>query len=214
MVLSKDEFDTVINMKELIMSNEFTHRYFFSFDDQTEIHSQLPIYFEYKDLKCKALMDGVIIDHRNKLIQPYDLKSTGKSVYSFEEWIPIYGYHRQAAFYMIALKEWLKEKNEVAIAFGDDSLEDYTILPFRFIVVESKLSSKMPAIVYELSDHDMECGLNGGVPCQTKRYVKGINELIRDYKWHLKHDKWDLRKELYESEGIKITNIFKRERNI
>lgn len=195
-------------MKELILSNEFTHRYFVSFDENVEIISQVPIYFDYMDLECKGLLDGILINHREKTIQPYDLKSTGKSVYEFEKWLPIYGYHRQAAFYSIGLREWISEKAAKARAIGTPNLGDYEVLPFKFIVVESKLSSKTPAIIYEMSDDDMLAGLEGGIPKGHKRHIKGINELIEDYKWHKENDKWLLRREFYEADGVKQTNIF------
>ena len=204
-VLSKDEFDLVINMKELIMSNPFTHRYFFSYDDDIEIHSQIPIYFEYAGLACKALMDGIIVNHKDKTIQPYDLKTSGKSVHEFEKWIPMYGYHRQAAFYSIALENWIEDYfGQIKAVTG--AVLNYEVLPFKFVVVESKVSSQVPAIIYELSQEDLEAGLNGGY--RDGRYIPGVNQLIEDYKWHLKEDKWQLPRKLYESDGIKKTSIF------
>jgi len=198
-VISKDEYESVTKALELINANEFVYKYFKKTSNWHEIIKQVPIYFRYLDEDCKALLDGILIDHENKTIQPYDLKTIGKSVYDFPISYLQFGYYRQCAFYEIAL---LSENSPVK-QFLDDG---YQLLDFVFIVVETKISSSHPAIVFRTSKQDRLCGVYGGKA--GRKYYKGINELISDYKYHKVNDYWDLPKSLYESSGEIKLDVF------
>jgi len=85
------------------------------------------------------------------------------------------------------------------------------MLPFKFIVVESRLGSHSPAMLYECTNNDMRAGLYGGVCNATLQYCKGIYELLEDYRWHKTHDKWQLPRLAYENNGIISLNVFQTE---
>jgi hypothetical protein len=198
-IVSKDEYETVLKCKELILANEFIEQYFVAKGIGQEILRQVPIYFRYMEEDCKALLDGVLIDHRQRTIQPYDLKTTGKSVYDFPKSYLQYGYYRQGAFYTHAI---CSETSPVYQYLS----EGYTLLDFIFIVVETKLSSSHPAVIFRTAPRDRECGLSGGYI--GKRYYKGINDLIADYKFYKSNDYWDLPRDLYENKGEILLNEF------
>lgn len=198
-IISKDEYDSVVKCNELISANEFIHQYFNSTGIGIEILRQVPIYFKHKGEDCKALLDGIHIDHRNKTIQPYDLKTTGKSVYDFPSAFLQYGYYRQCAFYELAV---LSEKSPVR----DLLQQGYKLQDFIFIVVETKISSSHPAVIFRTTFHDRNCGLNGGY--MGKRFYKGINNLIEDYQYYRDNDYWDLPRDLYENKGEILLNVF------
>lgn len=197
-IISKDEYDIVLECKNKILSNKFVEKYFVNKYPHIELCHQLPIYFEYKELECKSLLDGVRIDHLNKTIEPFDLKSIGRNVYEFPFSCLSYGYYCQAAFYIIALKEYIKNERK--------DLLEYTFLPFAFIVVESKLTSSYAALIFETCDRDIEVGLNGGY--RGSKYYKGINELIEAYKYHMTSGQWNLPKDVYEANGRILLNLF------
>ncbi len=198
-IVSKDEMESVNKAKELIMANKYISKYFFISSPWDEIMKQVPIYFTYKEQKCKALLDGILIDHKNKIIMPYDLKTTGKSVYDFSISYTQFGYHRQCAFYELAL---LSEESPIKNLLE----EGYTLDNFRFIVVETKVSSSHPAIVYKTSSKDRKCGIEGGYI--GKKYYKGIDELIDDYVYHMSTNNWELPVNLIKSEGEIQLDIF------
>lgn len=198
-VISKDEFDSVYKAKELILANEFIYKYFYKTSNWHEILKQVPIYFEYMDEKCKALLDGILIDHEHKTIQPYDLKTTGKSVYDFPLSYLQFGYYRQCAFYELAL---LSDESPIKELLA----QGYTLLDFIFIVAETKVSSSHPAIIYRTSSNDRQCGLYGGSTGRKK--YKGIIDLINDYKYHRDNDYWDLPRELHKESGEIQLDIF------
>ena len=198
-VLSVDEYDIVQKAVETIMSNEFVRKYFTK-EEEKELLHQVPIYFELLGMECKALLDGILIDHKNKTIQPFDLKSS-RSASDFASSFLQFGYYRQAAFYNRALT---LGNSPVKLLILE---EDYKVLPFRFIVVDNKKSGSFPAIIYEVAPNDLVCGLYGGYT-EKGRYYKGIIQLIEDYKWHLEKDYWEMPRELYENEGVKVLEVF------
>lgn len=197
-IISKDEYDIVIKCKELILANEFIRPYFERSNELVEILHQVPIYFTLEEENCKALLDGIRINHLDRTIEPFDLK-TSKSVYDFQSSFLQYGYYRQCAFYQYALTT----ENSPTRKYLDAG---YTMKNFVFIVVENKISSSHPAIIYEVDPSDMLCGWIGGT-VRGKKY-KGIIELLNEYKFHRDNDYWDLSKELLEQKGKITMKIF------
>lgn len=197
-ILAKDEYESILNCENKLIANPFTYKYFKNQDSNIELLHQLPIYFEYYNHECKALMDGVRIDHKNKTIEPFDLKTIGKSIYDFQYSFLDYGYYRQAAFYTKALEIWISTERL--------DLKDYTWLPFIFIVVESKLSSSFPAIIYETTAEDIKAGIEGGVR-YNKKYP-GINELIDALDYHTSSGQWELPKDIFLNNGRILLNSF------
>lgn len=194
-VLSKDEYLIVETAVASIVNNEFTRPYFHidPEDDHVELLHQFPVYFEYRSFECKALLDGIRINHIEKTIEPFDLKTTGKSVYSFMDSFLTYGYFRQAAFYTYAIQHDLSP-------IKDLFLQGYRLLPFNFIAVETRPNSTHPPVIYRVSDQDLACGFKGG-RAYGKLY-KGIDQLLDDYIWHKENDLWDMPRELYEAHGV------------
>lgn len=203
-VLSKDEYDIIIKCKELILANPYVVKYFVPQDITTELMHQVPIYFKYRGLDCKGLLDGIFIDHKNKTIQPFDLKTSSKSVYDFNLSFMQFGYYRQCAFYTLAL---LSEESPIQ----EYLQEGYKLNNFIFIVVENKLTSSTPAVIYKVSDATMLAGLIGG-EVRGKKY-KGIDELIDNYIYHTETGKWDLPVDLIKSEGVIELDIFDNAEN-
>lgn len=204
-ILSRDEYEVITKARELIMANQFIYGYFFTVNVYTELLHQVPIYFQYKEEQCKALLDGILIDHKERTIQPFDLKTIGKSVYDFPNSYLQYGYYRQCAFYEIALKS----ENSPVKKYLDMG---YQILDFVFIAVETKLSSSHPAIIYKTNEFDRQCGIKGGY--RNRRFYKGIDQLIEEYKFHRDEDYWDLPKDILESKGIINLDIFDAEKSL
>jgi hypothetical protein len=165
---------------------------------------QVAIYFDYEldgeVTECKGLLDGILIDHAAKTIQPFDLKTTGKSVWEFSSSYLHFGYYRQCAFYEIALYS----KESPIRKYLD---EGYEVLDFIFIVVESKSDAVNPAIIYRTSPSERFCGVEG---CSLgSKYYHGINDLLRAYRWHSSKDYWELPKEVYEANGEIPLSIFR-----
>lgn len=180
------------------MANEYVKPYFINEDPMVALMHQVPIYFKYKEKDCKALLDGIKIDHRKRTVEPFDLKTT-RAVYDFEDHFVMYKYYLQAAFYRIAL---LSEQSPVKQYLD----EGYELLDFIFIAVENKISSSHPAVIYVTESEDLDKAVSGGKI--GNRWIKGIDELIEDYKYHEQTDRWDLPVDLIMSEGRKKLRVF------
>jgi hypothetical protein len=198
-VLAQDEYEVVNTARDLIMANEFTYPFFFAVKEDVELHHQVPIYFLYKQKACKALLDGYTVDHVEKVIQPFDLKTTSKDIYAFPESFINYGYFRQCAFYELAL---LSESSPVYKLLQ----AGYTLADYLFIVVCVRKNNVHPAVIFRTSKKDREVGLNGGFYKDKK--LRGINSLLEDYTWHVEQNYWELPKDLVDSKGIFELNLF------
>lgn len=199
--LTKDEYQLVMKCVETIRINEFARRFFVNNEEGIELKHQMAIMFDYEldgaIFECKALLDGVLINHNDRTIQPFDLKTTGKSVWEFGSSFLHFGYYRQVAFYEYALKSKTSPVHQLLE-------EGYEILDYTFIVVEKDANN--PALIYVTSPSDRYSGLYGG--SVGGRYYQGIESLLRAYKWHSENDYWELPRDVYENQGIVQLNIF------
>lgn len=185
-ILSATENDKISNIVMSIRTSENTSRYF----NMNPMY-QLPLYFEYEGISCKALLDMVIFNHEDKTIQPIDIKTLGDNVLNFHKSIRRRRYDIQAAFYTEAL----------TILYPD-----YTILPFLFIV-ESTTDIGTP-VVYECESTLLSIGKNGideyyieasmfdvsdsiatesRVIVERRSPILGFHQLIELYKYYLEH---------------------------
>lgn len=159
-----------------------------------EVFNQLDVYFNLKGIPLKALLDKVIVDHTQKTIEPYDIKTCGDSFLSS---FGNYRYDLQGAFYLLAVRIWrdtVLKKNE------------YKILPFKFIVGFTNHKGLRPEI-WEMTEADVTAGSIGGTT-RSGRTVRGYLSLLRDYQWHMDYDRWDYPAEVYRNNGIKLLNYY------
>ena len=202
-VLSQEENDLISQIVMSIRTNPTTSKYFETSKD-VEILDQLAIYFSYCGIDCKALLDRVIVDHKNKTIQPIDFKTMGDQTIYFPKSLRQRRYDIQAAFYT----EALKSKKEY---------ETYKILPFKFIV-ESTINPGNP-LVFTCSQELLRIGqfgapktyLYGKIVSEGYDHmseyksmvtleIKGFHQLIEDYKWYMEKD-FETKREIVESQG-------------
>lgn len=183
-ILAEDEYQLVLRLRNKVLSNAQLRRYFIK-EQHTEILFQCPLYFTHTNgLDCKVLIDGIVIDHKEKTVQPYDLKSTIKSVYDFHgEGFYTYGYYIQAALYDEALVRFFKSEDvtcdhplrkELTFAV----MQGYKLKHFEFVVVTKK-DDREPALIYQVSPESMHV---------FKQGTNGIYQLLDDLKWHLVND--------------------------
>ncbi|MGL5079142.1 MAG: hypothetical protein ACRDBG_25360, partial [Waterburya sp.] len=198
-VLSYSEIEAVKDARDRLLSSPLTGNYFLKNSSvEIELLHQVPIYFDYKGAECKALLDGIKIDHKNKIIKPFDLKSTSKSIYTFETSYIEWGYYRQSAFYNYALQMPESPVFEL-IEKG------YTIEKFKFIVVQ--LYSKVTPLIFTVNEQGLRCGLSGGYD-KKGVYHKGIDQLLDAYYFHQKHNDYRHPVEILEAGEIVELNVF------
>jgi len=138
------------------------------------------IFFELSGVKCKSMLDRVVIDPKNAIIKLIDLKTTinlGDFKHSFEE----FSYYRQMTFYWLALYQFCKD---IGINIDNYKKETYIIGLQKGDLPECRVLS--------ISEQWLSRGLDE------------IEELLPQIKWHYDNDQWDHRKEYYENNGVEI----------
>jgi hypothetical protein len=149
-----------------------------------ECFNEYPIYWDFpiesggEKLKCKSLLDRLIIDHNNKKIIIVDLKTTSM-LSDFKETLEKFSYYRQLAFYKLAVLSELQSKYE-------DKYKDYEVE--TYIIAVSTIDP-YECRVFKISFNDL------------KRGVEEIIQLMTKISWHWFTGIWDHSREYHEGDG-------------
>ena len=189
-VLNKSTWDRIQNFIQLIKEHKLANTLLLEndygiFDDgNLLVNNELPIYWDFaldEDtiLSCKSLLDRLIIDHKNKVIKLIDLKTVYK-IEKFHSHFTEFGYHRQLAFYWLA----------VAWMFQND-FPEYDFWGYQKQTFIVALSNGPPSEckVFSITDKLLNEGL------------EEILRLTRELSWHIDHDQWDHSRSYYEGDG-------------
>lgn len=187
-IVGKEEILKAFNVAQSLLTNKFTK------DKLIGIY-QHPVYFKYRDLDCKMLLD--VVEFKD-YIYPRDIKSTGVYTNNFRTIAKKLRYDIQAAFYTEGLK----------ITY------DKPIAPFEFIV-ESTKKQGFP-LIYRCTKDDLYVGKHGTSTYYVNDLVKGkyvnpilgFDNLIDLHLWYQDHPDIILDKEVYENDGIMDLNLF------
>jgi hypothetical protein len=151
------------------------------------------IEFEYLGVKCKVEVDMIELNHEEQTIQPIDLKC----VYDNEDFnysYIKYKYYLQAGFYTKAIEAWAKKED----------MEDYLILPFKFVVGDTSVNNRRP-LIYTLDGQDIINAITG---FKLRGYnYRGVHELVEEIKWHMDNDIWNCSREAIENDGHLLLSI-------
>jgi len=129
---------------------------------------------------CKAMIDRVEIDHKNKTIQPDDLKC----VWSVENFYSEYYLYRLA---FIQAYIYYKACESLTLHEGE-KYYGYQVLPTRFIVCDS-IGYYNP-LVYTLSIEDIKDAYEG-FEYKGRSYT-GVKEIIEDLNWAYTNNIWGI----------------------
>lgn len=199
-IISLEEIDVIDAVVDSFKTHSRTSKYFdreqLSRNSSADVYLQLPIYFEYQGVKCKALIDMLIVykDDANNIVsvQPIDIKTMSGPTINFPFSMKNRRYDIQAAWYTLAITEWLSYKNHVS---------DVVIMNFKFLV-ESTTQPGCP-LEFVLDESLFMMGKQGrpelvvnaaGVSddfdtahLHELRYneVKGYETLFDDYVWYV-----------------------------
>lgn len=188
-ILSQEEYILIDSIVQSFKTHPVSES-LFNFDElNKEIFYQFPIYFEFEGVEMKALLDIVIIDHINKEVDIYDIKTIGDEVINFYKSYSRNRYDIQAITYREAMRYYLSK----------NGMFKYKIKPFKFIVESTinignpcifEMSEEACIVAYEgLSRHFINTSDYTGVEPSyiTKAPYKGFKQLINDYKWYVKN---------------------------
>ena len=189
-IVSKDIYYMAKAMAKGLTENEYTSHIFES-SKENELISQ-PVII-WNNGKYKSKLDFIKINHKDKTITPYDLKTSAFPAADFRAQFYKFRYYIQSSMYTDALREW---------AFTHHP--DYTLKPFQFIVV-SRTSPSLP-ITYTVPDFIINAGRDNFHNDAGELWRRGYVQLTEDYEWHVNNDAYDYDRVVYESKGnIELT---------
>jgi hypothetical protein len=133
--------------------------------------------FELYGLPLKGMLDKLIIDHKKKMVNIYDLKIVWEPYDFYNAYYIKRKAHIQAFVYWEMIKWWVKENGY-----------NYNVYPPRYIVADSKNFHK--PLLYQLYPDDM-----------NDAWVK-VDKAIAELKWAKENNEWRITKEAYEKGRI------------
>lgn len=202
--VTKELCEQAQSVAETIKTNKFLPIGLFKPLKYIEVLPQAKILFN----GLKAMYDWLIVNHKDKTIQPCDLKVMSRPTRDFLFSFFQFHYYRQAELYTILLKQYCEQLKD---------FKDYTILPFIFIVA-SQNETTVRQFVFEPKYVDNTLlVLNKKVPT--------MYTLIDKIRWHQENAEYVYTQEevlnggkifLSEINNIDLmdTNTFLNEENI
>ena len=130
-VISSGTFQTALAMVRALKESPATRNYFADDDPSSSIrrYYQLKFRADLEGVGYRCMMDEVIVDYKNKVIYPIDLKTSSEAEWDFEKAFVRWHYYIQAVLYAAILKDNLSR---------DSYFKDFTMKNYKFIVVNKK----------------------------------------------------------------------------
>lgn len=185
-VITQEMYNDAQICKNILKTHEFTKHIFNDVENEEAFYQ-----FKHKwiddGIEYKGMIDRLIINHKDKVIKPYDLKTGSGYGMEFEKSFYQYRYDIQAVLYFIICK-----------MIRDTYYPDYTIDTFKFVFIGR--FEKLP-IIWEVPMKHLQLTINGYLR-NGKKY-QGIKELIREYEFH--HNSGfniNYSKDVYENKGV------------
>ena len=194
-VISKSQSNIINAIVTSLQNNPrttgFFDRVFFESLPNITIYYQFPIYFEYRGVQCKALLDMVIVerDIENRILSVtgIDLKTMNGNTYYFPSSIKARRYDIQAAWYVLALH------HHFAIPEGSTVVKPFQFVvestsyqgkPLNYIVAESLLElGRFGRRAISLHETDMFNG-DGMASAIIQQQILGFEQLLDLYIYH------------------------------
>ena len=135
-IISQSDYDDVLNCASELRNNPATKFFFTSspWDDQYEKVFQLKFKGEYNGIPVRCMFDEIIVDYKNKIIYPIDLKTTGHPEEDFEGSFAMWRYDIQAKLYTYILNQ---------ICSQDPYFKNFKIVHYQFIVINRRTVAPM-----------------------------------------------------------------------
>lgn len=165
-LVNQNDYQDACECVDILRSHEYTKKYFEPnnpFNTDIEKFYQLKFKGDWEGIPLRGMMDLIIVDHKNKLIIPCDLKTSGKKEWNFFKSFIEFEYWIQAQLYWYLINQNISQ---------DPFYKDYKLLNFRFIVINRY--NKMP-LVWEYNDTqtivDLYYGKNKQIFCRNWRNI-------------------------------------------
>jgi len=173
----------------VLTTHEYTKDLFIESDD-IEVLKQVTLLYKFNGYLGKAKLDLVRIDHKNKIIYPYDIKTGGELPSNFQNSFYFFKYYLQAVSYMYALA-YLIDQNE--------ELKEYKLSTFKFIYISKKLPDC--PVIYNVNEELLNTFFEGWIN-EKGEYVKGFKDLVNEYIYYKSNEIYSAEKRVLENNGL------------
>lgn len=131
-VVTQKLYDDALDCANTLKTSPSTSWYFECdnpFDKDTERLYQLKFKGKYEGIDLRCMADLVIVDHKNKIVYPCDLKTSFKPEWRFYKSFLEWGYWIQAQLYWYIIRQCMD---------ADEYFRDFKLADYRFIVISNK----------------------------------------------------------------------------
>jgi hypothetical protein len=146
--------------------------------------------YDLDGLPLKSMLDKVIIDHDERVIQPYDLKCTWSVENFYEEYYLYRRAYIQAYLYFHAMLKLVDDP--------ESEYYGYTVEYLKFIVCDS--TNYYQPLIYTLDIDDMGDAYHGFV--HKGRTYPGVGDIVKALIWCKETGTWNISHKNYLSNGI------------
>ena len=194
--VTKEEYLDATACVEELKNNEYTAELVNDKGDINIEHLYQQKFILEEPYFVRCMFDKLIVNHNEKTIQPIDYKTTHANEEDFKSSFMTWGYHIQANLYSYILEEICKK---------DEYFSQFTILPFKFIVINR--FSRSP-IVWEFQPSNELLLLGDAI--QISDYGKAIKswfELYNEIQYYYATRDIRYSKETRESNGLRELDV-------
>ena len=128
-LLNTEVYNQVLACVRALKESDSTKFYFADnnpFDNTIERLYQLKFKTKLNGIWYRCMADLIILDYKNKTIQPIDLKTSSHTEYDFYKSFVQWNYSIQSRLYFRIIKDIIEQ---------DEFFKDFILLPYKFIVV-------------------------------------------------------------------------------
>ena len=176
-IITKDVHEEAVNINRVMREHPGIGWVFNTDEEIDALHKgrysryfQLKFKGEFENIPIKCMLDLIIVDHENKLITPYDIKTSSFAEWGFAKTFIYWSYDIQARMYWYILKQNLAKHPKY---------KDYTLQNFRFIVVSK---TTLTPLIWEFED----CDKYGDLEYNDGKFkLKDWRETLRELRYYL-----------------------------
>lgn len=173
-VISQTEKNIIEALHNSFLNHPNTGNYFQPSSSKIIIY-QMPLYFTYEGVECKALLDMVIIDLVKGIIRIIDLKTIGRPVLEFIKQCMTLRYDIQSSFYSFAMKENIPIVSQLV----DKNLEKFKVV-FAFMAESTRVDQWGTPLIFPMHEN-LLFGAEHGIHT-PKYHLPGWNEGVTKYR--------------------------------
>lgn len=179
-VISFADLDMLKKIKKNLEEHEAANKLLFNVPTTYDCHNEFHINWDWKDVKCKSLLDRVMFDHVNKKVILIDLKTTS-NVYNFKHSVEEFDYYRQLAFYLCAITWYLIE----VLNYNPD---DYDL---ECYIIAIQTNGNYEVRVFNMFNEE-----------ELLNRKNIISDTLQEISYHISSNNWEHTRAYYEYNGI------------